>query len=113
MRAWVCRNFTDPYEITLEERPERAPGPGEVQVALKAAGINYSETLLISGKYQVKPPVPYVVGIEGAGVIAACGPDVRKFQPGDEVLISNYDMDTESSGGCFAEKVTLPEKYVF
>ncbi len=63
------------------------PGPGEVQVRLKACAVNFPDLLMIQGKYQFKPPLPFAPGGEAAGDVVACGADVSEFAPGDAVVI--------------------------
>lgn len=108
MKAWVMRRFAVPYEINYEEVPESEPVGNEVKVAVKAAGINYGETLVLHNGHQSRPTLPYIFGIEGSGVVMACGPQAKRFKPGDEVGMLRFNM----GGGCCAETVTLEEKYV-
>lgn len=109
MKAWVCSRFGKPYDLDLLEYPQRSPGPGEVLVEMHAAGVNFGERLVLSGEYQVRPPLPYVFGVDGSGVVLACGAGATRFRPGDEVVIQNSDL----TGGCCAERITVPERLVF
>lgn len=103
MRALVCPRFGDPSVVTLQEWPETAPGRGEVRVLIHAAGVNYPDVLSIAGTYPVKSEPPFVPGIEGAGEVLDCGPEVDGVRPGDRVCW----QDNTVKGG-FAEQVTLP-----
>jgi len=74
------------------------PGPGEVVVSVKAAGVNFPDVLIIENKYQLKPPLPFSPGSEVAGVVKAIGSGVDGVTPGDRVFaITGY--------GAFAEEV--------
>ena len=83
MRALVCKEYGPPESLVLEERPDPQPGPGEVRVEVKAAGINFPDVLVIAGNYQVKIPPPFVPGNEAAGVVEAVGEGVNRLKPGD------------------------------
>jgi NADPH:quinone reductase len=85
----------------LGDAPEPVPGPDELLVDLRAADINFPDLLTIEGLYQVRPPLPFVPGKGGAGVVAAVGEGVSGFSPGDRVLV-------EVEYGTFAERVAAP-----
>ena len=72
--------------IETDELPE--PGPGEVVLRQEAAAIAFADTYMCQGHYFYKPPLPTVLGLEGAGTIAAVGPDVSDYQPGDRAAYS-------------------------
>lgn len=103
MKAVVCTALGEPPQLTVMEWPSRAPGPGEIRVALHAGGVNFGDLLVTAGRYQVKLAPPFVLGTEGAGVVAACGAGVTRFKEGDRVLVQNNDVRE-----CFADEVTLP-----
>lgn len=105
MRALVCKEYGTPDKLVIEEIEDPVPGEGQVLVAVKAAGINFGDVLTIAGKYQVKPPTPFVPGIEAAGVIEALGPGVDHFCVGDAVM-------TTTSLGAFAEKCVVDQATV-
>jgi NADPH2:quinone reductase len=77
-----------PENLTLVEEDPAVPGPGEVLVDVKAAGLNRAEYLYLAGQYLVQPELPSRIGVEGAGVILAIGPDVDNYAVGDEVAIT-------------------------
>ena len=77
-----------PEVLTYVERDPEPPAPGEVQVAMKAAGLNRAELLFMAGQYFVAPELPSPIGMEGAGEIVAVGPDVESFKAGDRVAIT-------------------------
>src|SRR4051794_28637569 len=86
MKAILCTHFGDPADLAYADLPEPQPGSGEVVVAVKAAALNFFDTLLIAGKYQVKPPFPFSPASEFAGVIESVGAGVTTVAPGDRVL---------------------------
>jgi NADPH:quinone reductase len=102
MRAVVCEAFGGPEVLAVRERPDpAAPGPGEVNVRLRARGVQYVDVLMLAGKYQFRPEPPFVPGNEAAGEIAAVGPGVTQFRPGDRVM-------ARLRLGAFAERATVP-----
>ena len=96
MRALICKEYGTPEQMVIEEIEDPVAGDGQVLVAIKAAGINFSDVLTVAGKYQVKPPTPFVPGIEAAGVVAAVGSGANLFSVGDTVMVT-------TSLGAFAE----------
>jgi NADPH2:quinone reductase len=85
MKAVLCRKFGSPDELELTDVPEPQAGPGEAVVRIKAAALNFFDTLIIAGKYQHKPPFPFSPAAEFAGVVESIGPDVTDVAPGDRV----------------------------
>jgi len=86
MRAVVCTELGPPEKLVIEDRPAMAATPGLVTVNVRAAGLNFVDTLLIQGLYQIKPKPPFVPGGEIAGVVEAVGEGVDGFAPGDRVM---------------------------
>jgi NADPH:quinone reductase len=86
MKAILCTHFGGPDDLEFADIPEPSPGAGEAVVAVKAAALNFFDTLLIAGKYQFKPPFPFSPASEFAGVVTRVGADVAGFAPGDRVL---------------------------
>ena len=86
MRAVVCRQYGPPSVLKLEELPDPVPGPGQVRLAVHAAGVNFADTLLVAGTYQEKPPFPFSPGLEAAGTVDAVGPGVTHLKPGQRVM---------------------------
>ncbi len=72
----------------MEERPDPEPRPGQVVVDTEAAGVNYVDALFVAGRYQIKPPVPFVPGTESAGTVSAVGDGVTDVRVGQRVLVS-------------------------
>src|SRR6516165_12527361 len=88
MQAILCTHFGGPDELELAQLPDPQPGAGEVLVAVKAASLNFFDTLIIAGKYQLKPAFPFSPAAEFAGVVEAVGSGVTTFKPGDRVAAS-------------------------
>ncbi len=107
MRAAVVHRFGAPEHITVEDRPPPAPRTGEVVVRVQAAGVNYADLLMVAGRYQVKPALPFIPGLELCGVVTAVGEGVERFRPGDRV------MGAPIHGGCFAELAAVPAEQLF
>ncbi len=102
MRALVCEQYGPPDMLVIEERADPEPGPGEILIDVKAAGINFPDVLAIAGKYQVKTPTPFVPGNEAAGIVTAIGEGATRFTVGQSVIINTL-------GGAFAEKCVAAE----
>lgn len=98
MRAIVCRSLEGPSALELAELPEPEPGACGVRIRVRAAGVNFADSLMLKGQYQEKPPLPFTPGLEVAGEIEAVGAGVRGLSPGQRVL-------AVVSHGAFAEKV--------
>jgi NADPH2:quinone reductase len=88
MRALVCHAFGEVEDLKVESLPIPSPGEGQARVRVHAAGINFPDLLIVQGKYQWKPPLPYTPGLEGAGVVEAIGPGVKGVKVGDRVIVS-------------------------
>ncbi|MFT6489987.1 MAG: NADPH2:quinone reductase [Parvibaculaceae bacterium] len=88
MQAMLVRELSDDIAaLKLEEIPAPpSPGPGQVRIRLKACSINFPDILMVQGKYQLKPDLPFSPGMEGSGVIAEVGPDVTDLNIGDRVV---------------------------
>ena len=88
MRSIVCTAFGTEDNFVVEEGPTPDPAPGQVRVAVKAAGASFVDALQAAGKYQFAAQPPYVPGGEAAGVIDALGEGVEGWAVGDRVFIS-------------------------
>ena len=88
MKAIRVQQFGDPEVLHLTEAPGLAPGPGQVVVLVRAAGVNPVETYIRSGKYAKLPPLPYTPGTDGAGVIEQLGAGVEGWQIGQRVYLA-------------------------
>lgn len=85
MKAVLCRAFGAIDELVVADVPAPQPGAGEVRVAVRACGVNFPDVLMVQGKYQVKPPLPFTPGVEIAGIAEAVGAGVAHVKPGDAV----------------------------
>ncbi|WP_396272384.1 NADPH:quinone oxidoreductase family protein [Hyphomonas sp.] len=102
MKALVCRELMPDYAgVELEEQALPEPGAGEVRVRIKAASLNFPDLLMTEGKYQLKPDLPFVLGMEFAGTVDALGAGVSGFAPGDAVAGGNRI-------GAFSEFAVVP-----
>ena len=88
MKAVYCETHDGPDALVVREVDEPgAPGKGEIKVAVAARGMSFTDVLMSQGGYQVQPPLPFVIGGEGAGEITAVGDDVDGLAVGDAVLV--------------------------
>ncbi len=101
MKAVLCKEMGLADKLVVEDVADPQPSAGHVVVGVKAAGLNFPDTLIIQGKYQFKPELPFTPGGEGAGVITAVGEGVSHLKVGDKVIFM-------CQVGGFAEKVTVP-----
>lgn len=105
MHAWLCETLTGPEGLTWKALPTPEPGPGEVRLRIRAASINFPDQLIVQGKYQFKPPLPFVPGAEFSGVVEAVGEGVSHLRPGTPVAAIG------STGG-FATHACVPAAQV-
>lgn len=106
MKAIICEKFGPPASLVYKEIPKPSAKDKEVVVRVTACSLNFPDTLIIQGKYQFKPPLPFTPGSDIAGVIAEVGKSVKHLKIGDEVI------GFVPHGG-FAEYVTAPSKNIF
>jgi NADPH2:quinone reductase len=85
MKALLCTRLGTPDDLEIADIAEPTPGPGEAVVRVRAAALNFFDTLIIAGKYQHKPALPFSPAAEFAGEIESVGPGVGGFAPGDRV----------------------------
>ena len=85
MRAWICESVTGVDDLRWIAQPTPAPRAGDVLVAIEAASLNFPDLLIVQGKYQFKPPVPFVPGAEFAGRVEAVGEGVTMLKVGQRV----------------------------
>jgi NADPH2:quinone reductase len=86
MKAALCKRLDGPAGLEIEEIAAPEPGKGEVLIAVKAAALNFFDTLITRGKYQAQPEVPFSPAAEVAGVVAGLGPGVEGVRVGDRVM---------------------------
>ncbi len=115
MKAIVVHEFGTPEVMKLEEFPTPKAGAGQAVVRIHAAGVNPFDTYMRAGTYAIKPPLPYVPGGEGAGVVHTVGEGVTKFKPGDRVYVGHPVTGTyaEYSLALETQLHRLPERTTF
>jgi NADPH:quinone reductase-like Zn-dependent oxidoreductase len=114
MRALVITDHGAPDVLKVEERPDPVPGPGEVRVAVKAAGINFADILARMGLYGDAPKPPCVVGYEFAGDVESVGDGVEEYKPGDRVLGgSRFNGQAELAVTTPINLVPLPDGWTY
>ena len=86
MKAVVCEAWGNPDALAVKELQDLEAGAGEVVIDVHAAGVNFPDVLIVQGKYQFKPALPFVPGSEVSGVIRSVAADVTTFKPGDRVI---------------------------
>lgn len=108
MKAIRVHEFGGPENMRIEEVDEPTPGPRQVVIAVKAAGINPIDTYIRSGSYAKKKPVlPYTPGFDAAGIVESIGTEIRRYKPGDRVYING------NVTGAYAEKTLCEQESVF
>ena len=104
-KAVLCRKLGTPEDLALDEVAPAPLGPGQLRIAIHAAGINFPDLLMVAGLYQHKPPLPFIPGVEAAGMISEVGDDGGgAFAVGDKVMVQLRQ------GGYAEEVVVAPEQ---
>jgi NADPH2:quinone reductase len=101
MQAVLCLATGDNPKLRIAEIAERPLLPREVRIRVKAAGLNFPDYLMVTGRYQVEPAIPFTPGIEAAGEIIELGPAVTTFSLGQRVLV------VTRRGGCFTTELAI------
>src|ERR1700694_5113972 len=86
MKAVLCKEYGPPDSLVLAEVEPLKPGKGQVFISVKACGVNFPDTLIIEGKYQFKPDMPFSPGSDVSGTVLKVGEGVRHYKEGDRVL---------------------------
>lgn len=86
MKACLCKSYGPPSSLIIEDLPDPVPGPGEVLVRVKACALNFFDTLIIQGKYQFKPEMPFSPSAEFSGIVEQIGDGVDQVAPSDRVM---------------------------
>jgi len=102
MKAILCKQYGPPESLVLEDLPALKAGKGQVVISIKAAGVNFPDTLIIQNKYQFKPELPFSPGSECAGMVKEVGEGVTALKPGDLVMAL-------TTFGSFAEEIAVKE----
>src|SRR5258708_9057745 len=98
MKAVLCKAYGPPESLVIEDIEPLKAGKGQVVISVKACGVNFPDTLIIQGKYQFKPAMPFSPGGEVAGTIKELGEGVKHYKVGDRVIAF-------TGWGGFAEEV--------
>lgn len=106
MKAVLCKEYGPAEKLVVEEVPSPSVGGDSVLIDVKAAGINFPDTLIIENKYQFKPPLPFIPGTEVAGTVKAIGDKVTHVKPGDQVMGFAFV-------GAYAEEIVVPAASCF
>lgn len=106
MKALVCRETTGIDQLVYTDVESPALKPGSVRVRMRAAAVNFPDVLMAEDKYQFKAPLPFVVGMEGAGEILEVADGVRGLAPRDRVAVV-------PGIGCFADEAVVDADYTF
>lgn len=106
MKALVCHRYGDYHDLKVEEFPSPALPPRGVRIAVEYASLSFSMSLWVAGKYQVKPPLPFVPGAEVVGRVIETASGVTACKPGDRVLAF-------IGWGGYAEEAVSPEATVY
>ena len=104
MKAVVCKAWGGPEALTVEEMAAPEPGADEVKIRVRAAGVNFADTLMIAGQYQVKPSLPFSPGLEVVGEVVASG-ERAGFDAGQRVM-------AQLRWGGYAEEALAPAALV-
>jgi NADPH2:quinone reductase len=102
MRALLCRSLGGIGSLEVAEVASPPLGPGQVRIGVRASGINFPDILMVEGKYQIKLDLPFIPGLEAAGVVLECAPGVEHVRPGDRVLAF------ARRGGGHAQELVVP-----
>ena len=106
MRALLCRSLGSIDDLEVAEIGSPRLGSGQVRIQVHASGVNFPDILMVEGKYQVKPELPFIPGLEVAGIVLECAEGVDHVRPGDRVLAF------ARRGGGHAQEVVVPNAIV-
>ncbi len=114
MKALLCTRYGTPDDLELADIADPQPGPGEAVVRVEAAALNFFDTLIIAGKYQTKPPMPFSPAAEFAGRVESLGAGVSSLNVGDRVLgYSGYGAARERIAVAAGRLVKIPDTVDF
>ena len=105
MKAVVCKAWGLPDSLEVQDLPDLVAGPGQVVIDVKAAGVNFPDVLIIQGKYQIRPALPFTPGGEISGIIKTVGAGVTGATVGDKVIAF-------TAHGGFAQQVVVAAQAV-
>ena len=102
MRAIRCNAFTGPADLVVDDVAPPTPADDEIRVRVHAASINFYDLLMVEGRYQLTPDLPFTAGSDAAGVVIETGDAVTRLKPGDRVAVGHYI-------GAFADEMVAKE----
>jgi len=110
MKAVLCKSLDGPDSLEMGELPDAVPGDGEVAIRVSAVSLNFFDTLMVRGKYQNRPELPFSPGGELAGTVARIGAGVEGFSVGQRVLAyTGYNACREEVVAETASVIPLPD----
>ena len=111
-KAIMCRELGSPDKLRVEEVPSVPLKAGQVRIAVRAAGLNFPDILMAAGEYQLKPELPFIPGMEGAGDITEIAPDVTGVKVGDRVIFGvRFGAFSEEVVCAVAQLTPLPSTF--
>ncbi|WNK00406.1 NADPH:quinone oxidoreductase family protein [Thalassospiraceae bacterium LMO-JJ14] len=114
MRAVVCGNFDDESQLGVGDLPSPDLPAGYVRIAVRAAGVNFADTLMVKGQYQVKPQLPFAPGLEAAGFVTEVSSDVDGIRVGDRVMATlEHGAYAEEAVAKASNVYVIPAKMTF
>ncbi|MDP6704993.1 MAG: NADPH:quinone oxidoreductase family protein [Alphaproteobacteria bacterium] len=114
MRGVLVKQWTEFDKLALEECPPPALGPGQVRIKTQAAGVSFATSLMVQGRYQRRPPLPFVPGTEVAGIVTETAADVERIKVGDRVaaIVDWGGLAEEATAGAIST-FPLPDDLEF
>ena len=114
MRGVLVTEYTEFENLTLEECPRPELGPRHVRIKTQAAGVSFATSLVVAGKYQRKPPLPFTPGTEAAGIVTEVGAEVSRFKAGDRVTaVLDWGGQAEECTAHEVNTFALPDSLPF
>lgn len=114
MRAVLCKQLGPPSSLVVEDVPAPEPGSGQAVVRVRSCGVNFPDTLMIEGRYQFQPPMPFSPGGEVAGIVARTGEGVVSVKAGDRVIaVTGYGGYAEEVATDADRLIPLPDHMEF
>ena len=114
MKALLCTRYGTPDDLEIADIADPQPAPGEAVVRIKAAALNFFDTLIIAGKYQTKPPMPFSPAAEFAGIVESLGVGVNSLRVGDRVMAyAKYGAARERIAIAADKLIKIPDRLDF
>src|SRR5438128_9382334 len=108
MKAVLCKEYGPPESLVIEDIPSPRPGKGQVVITVKACGVNFPDTLIIEGKYQFKPALPFSPGGEVSGIVKELGEGVERVKIGDRgIAVTGWRDFAEQSVDVAARLIAM------